>query len=168
LEATFQIKSQKMSLNQYFQIIEEEYIIELFKNEYPDFPKGKLRKTESPDFILKETHKKAIGIELTKLHGPNLMKEKTHFTSKITGYQPPEFTKENIEFTIGAKDEKLPIYRKKMLHQIWLLITADLSESPVSFNLTNKLDHWNFLSGFQKVFLFELKTRKVFELNVSG
>lgn len=156
-----------MSLNKYFQIVEEEYIIELFRNVYPDFPKGKLFKTESPDFILKETPKKTIGIELTKLHGPNLIKEKTHFTSKINGYQPPEFTKENIEYTISVKDEKLPIYKKKMLNQIWLLITADLNDSPVSFNLINKLDNWNFLSGFQKVFLFELKSRKVFELNVS-
>ena len=40
-----------------------------------------------------------------------------------------------------------------MLNQIWLLITADLNDSPVSFNLMNKLDNWNFLSGFQKVFL---------------
>jgi hypothetical protein len=155
-----------MSLNQYFQIIEEEYIIEVFKSEYSDFPKGKLLKTESPDFILKETPKKAIGIELTKLHGPNLIKEKTHFPNKISGYQAPEFSKENIEYTISAKDEKLPIYKKKMLNQIWLLITADLNDSPVTFNLNNKLDNWNFLSGFHKVFLLELKSQKVFELNV--
>jgi len=155
-----------MSLNQSIQIIEEEYIIELFRNEYNNFPKGKLIKTESPDFILKESPKKAIGIELTKLHGPTFKKEKTHFTSKLHGYQPPEFTKKNIEYTISSKDEKLPIYKKKMLSQIWLLITADLNESPVTFNLTNKLENWNFFSGFHKVFLFELKSRKVFELKV--
>ncbi|HEX7585268.1 MAG TPA: hypothetical protein VF373_11305 [Prolixibacteraceae bacterium] len=157
----------KTSLNQSTQIIEEEYIIELFRNEYFDFPKGMLHKTESPDFILKDSSKTAIGIELTKLHGPASSKENTHFTSKIRGYQTPEFTKENIEFTINAKDEKLPIYQQKMLNQIWLLIIADIVESPVSFNWTNKLEKWNFFSGFHKVFLFELKTRKVFELNVS-
>jgi hypothetical protein len=161
------LKSLEMSLNQYFQIIEEEYIIELFRIECPDFPKGKLVKTESPDFILKETPKKAIGIELTKLHGPNQIKEKTHFPGKISGYHPPEFTKENIEYTISAKDEKLPIYKKKMLNQIWLLITADLNDSPVTFNLNNKLENWSFFSGFHRVFLFELKSRSVFELNVS-
>lgn len=157
-----------MSLNQISQIIEEEYIIDLFRIEYPDFPKGKLMKTESPDFILKENPKTTIGIELTKLHGPTVKKENTHFASKVYGYQPPEFSKENIEFTINAKDEKLPLYQQKKLNQIWLLITADLNESPVSFNLNNKLENWNFLSGFHKIFLFELKTRNVFELNLSA
>jgi hypothetical protein len=156
-----------MSVNQETQIVEEEYIIELFRNEYAGFPKGKLLKTESPDFILKESSQKAIGIELTKLHGPVVKKEKSHFPSKTNGYQPPDLTRENIEFTINAKDEKLPIYKQKMLNQIWLLITADVNLSPVSYNLSNKLENWNFLSGFHKVFLFELKTRKVFELNVS-
>lgn len=156
-----------MSLNQYTQIIEEEYIIELFRNEYTGFPKGKLIKTESPDFILKHSHKTAIGIELTKLHGPAIRKENIHFPIKTNGYQPPEFTKENIEFTISAKDEKLHLYQQKKLNQIWLLITTSLAESPVSFNLSNQLESWIFLSGFHKIFLFELKTRKVFELNIS-
>jgi len=155
-----------MSLNQFTQIMEEEYIIGLFRLEYPDFPKGKLLKTESPDFILKENPKTSIGIELTKLHGPSVKKEKSHY-SPSSGYQPPEFSKENIEFTISAKDEKLPLYQQKKLNQIWLLITANLEESPVSFNLNNKLENWNFFSGFQKVFLFELKTRKVYELKGS-
>lgn len=155
-----------MSLNQYTQIMEEEYIIGLFRHEYPDFPKGKLEKTESPDFILKEDPKTKIGIELTKLHGPSFKKEKTHFPT-IHGYQSPEFSKENIEFTISAKDEKLPLYQLKKLSQIWLLITADLNESPVTFNLYNKLETWNFFSGFHRIFLFELKTKKVYELKAS-
>lgn len=156
-----------MSLNRQIQVVEEEYVMKLFRNEYAGFPKGKLLKTESPDFILKESSRTAIGIELTKLHGPAIKKEQTHFVSNVRGYQPPEFTKENIEYTINAKDEKLPIYQQKMLNQIWLLITADLNESPVAFNLMNKLENWNFFSGFHKIFLFELKSRKVFELNLS-
>lgn len=155
-----------MSFNQYTQTLEELFIMEQFRIEYKDFPKGKLDKSESPDFILKQTPKSAIGIELTKLHGPTINKEKTHFPRKINGYQPPEFNRENIEFTINAKNEKLYIYRQKKLDHLWLLITADLNESPVSFNLANKLDNWSFFSGFQKIFIFELKNRKVFELNV--
>jgi hypothetical protein len=49
---------------------------------------------------------------------------------------------------------------------LWLLITADLDQNPVNYNLGNKLKNWSFLSGFQKVFLFELKTLEVFELNI--
>jgi hypothetical protein len=56
------------------------------------------------------------------------------------------------------------LYRQKKLNQFWLLITADLTENPAAFNIPNKLGNWNFNSGFQKVFLFELMSRKVFEL----
>lgn len=156
-----------MSLNRYSQIIEEEYIIELFRSEYPDFPKGKLLKTESPDFILKENPKYSIGIELTKLHGPNTKKEDSLLNYKRNGYQPAEFTKENLEYTIHVKDEKLSIYQQKKLNQIWLLIIANLVESSISYNWSNQLKNWIFFSGFHKIFLFELKTQKVFELNKS-
>ena len=157
-----------MSFNQFSQSLEEIHILEQFRNRYSEFPNGKLVKSESPDFILKKSAKTSVGIELTKLHGPTVFKLKTHYPRQIKGYQPPELNRENIEFTIHTKNEKLPIYRQKKLSQIWLLITADLDESPVTFNLSNKLENWNFRSGFQKVFLFELKTRKIFELNVSA
>lgn len=155
-----------MSFNQYSQMMEEMLIMEYFRNEYDEFPKGKLQKSESPDFILSVSPKNAIGIELTKLHGPTVNKHKTHYPRKILGYHAPEFNRENLEYTIDAKNEKLAYYQKKRLNQLWLLITADLDQSPVNYNLGNKLENWSFLSGFQKVFLFELKTSQVFELNI--
>jgi len=153
-----------MSFNRYSQITEEMLIMEYFKNEYKEFPKGKLQKSESPDFILRVSPKNAIGIELTKLHGQTVNKHKTHYPRKIVGYHAPKFNRENLEYTIGAKNEKLAYYQKKRLNQLWLLITADLDQSPVNYNLGNKLKNWSFFSGFQKVFLFELKTLEVFEL----
>ena len=149
-------------------MMEELLIMEQFRNEYKEFPKGKLEKSESPDFILKVSPKNAIGIELTKLHGPTVIKYKTHYPRKINGYIAPEFNLENLQFTIGAKDEKLAYYQEKKLNQLWLLITADLDESPVNYNLGNKLQNWSFSSGFQRIFLLELKNQKVFELNVSN
>lgn len=157
-----------MSFNQYSQMMEELQIMEQFRKEYGDFPKGKLEKSESPDFILKVTPKSSIGIELTKLHGFSIMKYKTHYPRMINGYTAPEFNHENLEFTINAKNEKLGFYQMKKLNQLWLLITADLEESPVNFNLGNKLQNWSFSSGFQHVFLFELKNQKVYELNITG
>lgn len=149
-------------------MMEELLIMEQFRNEYKKFPKGKLEKSESPDFILKVSPKNAIGIELTKLHGPTVIKYKTHYPRKINGYTAPEFNLENLQFTIAAKDEKLAYYQEKKLNQLWLLITADLDESPVNYNLGNKLQNWSFSSGFQRIFLLELKNQKVFELNVSN
>jgi hypothetical protein len=157
-----------MSFNQYSQMMEELLIMEQFRNEYKEFPKGKLEKSESPDFIVKVSPKNAIGIELTKLHGPTINKFKTHYPRKINGYTAPEFNLENLQFTIDAKDEKLAYYREKTLNQLWLMITADLDESPVNYNLGNKLQNWTFSSGFQRIFLFELKNQKVFELNISA
>ena len=148
-------------------MVEELLIIEQFRTGYDEFPKGKLQKSESPDFILKIAAKNAIGIELTKLHGPTVNKYKTHYPHKINGYTAPEFNCENLQFTIDAKNRKLGYYQEKKLNQLWLLITADLDESPVNYNLGNKLQNWNFTSGFQKVFLLELKKQKVFELNLS-
>ena len=147
-------------------MMEELLIMEQFRKEFKEFPKGKLLKSESPDFILRVSPKNTIGIELTKLHGSTVNKYKTHYPRKITGYIAPEFNRENLEYTIEAKNKKLAYYQEKKLNQIWLLITTDLDESPVNYNLGNKLQNWNFQSGFQKVFVFELKARKVFELNI--
>lgn len=155
-----------MSFNQYSQTLEELSIMEEFRRNFPEFPKGKLQKSESPDFILKVSAKYAIGIELTKLHGPNVNKYKTHFPRKISGYIPPDFNLENLGYTIEAKNRKLPYYREKRLNQFWLLITADFDESPVTYNLGNKLMNWKFSSEFNRVFLLELKESSVFELNV--
>ena len=148
-------------------MMEELLIIEQFRNGYEELPKGKLQKSESPDFILRVTTKNAIGIELTKLHGPTVNKYKTHYPRKINGYTAPEFNRENLQYTINAKNAKLAYYQAKKLNQLWLLITADLDESPVNYNLGNKLQNWSFTSGFQKVLLFELKNQNVFELNIS-
>lgn len=65
-----EIKILKMqSINNFNQQEEEKLVLELFRQEYDLFPKGKVVKSESPDFILKNTIKVSTGIELTKLHG---------------------------------------------------------------------------------------------------
>lgn len=94
-------------------MMEELLIMEQFRNEYKEFPKGKLEKSESPDFIVKVSPKNAIGIELTKLHGPTINKFKTHYPRKINGYTAPEFNLENLQFTINAKDESWLIIRRR-------------------------------------------------------
>ena len=47
---------------------EQEFIvIKSFKDHYPDFPKGRIIKSESPDFIVRNGPKYKIGIELVQL-----------------------------------------------------------------------------------------------------
>ncbi len=43
-------------------------IIDYFRSIYDDFPKGKLKASESPDFLLDFSPKNKIGIELTRLY----------------------------------------------------------------------------------------------------
>ncbi len=43
-------------------------IIEYFRSAYSDFPKGKLKASESPDFVLDIAPREKIGIELTRLY----------------------------------------------------------------------------------------------------
>lgn len=43
-------------------------IVDFFRSAYPDFPKGKLKASESPDFVLDIDLREKIGIELTRLY----------------------------------------------------------------------------------------------------
>jgi len=46
----------------------ERLLIDYFKESYPEFPKGKLTESESPDFVLNSNSRQSIGIELTRLY----------------------------------------------------------------------------------------------------
>ena len=102
---------------------EEILILELFRKCYADFPKGKLIKSESPDFILNITPKKSIGIEITRLHDGSLSKNNP-------GFPVAELTKENIETTINHKEEKLTLYQQKKISECWLIIATDYIPLP--------------------------------------
>lgn len=49
----------------------EVLLIEYFRKCYPDFPKGKIVPSESPDFIAKIKNAHLLGIELTRLNPAN-------------------------------------------------------------------------------------------------
>ena len=131
--------------------------LDQFINAYPGFPKGRIFKTESPDFILAVNPRYNIGIELTHLHDPA---EKNN-----SSYTPIQFTKEILQAVILKKEDKIPIYEKKNLNEIWLIITMMEQGQMPEYNLTNKLESWTFRNNFKKVFLFNLFDYKVFEID---
>lgn len=47
---------------------EEWLVMRSFRESFTDFPKGKLTKSESPDFVLKINTHKSIGIELSRIY----------------------------------------------------------------------------------------------------
>lgn len=127
---------------------EERLIMDYFRESFSDFPKGKLIQSESPDYILKPGPKKSIGIELTRLD------------------QNAASLKEKIEATLKNKSDKIGLYQQKKMKAIWLVVHADFIESKKSYNILNKIEKWTFETEFDKVFLFDLFERKIYELNL--
>jgi hypothetical protein len=129
----------------------ESIIINLFREHYTAFPKGSLKPSESPDFILAITPRQKIGIELTSLHP---------YSSDIE-----LLSYENITACLEAKNDKLRLYRKKKLNEYWLVISVNDLPSWNRISVHNKLIVWNFRTGFNRVFLFNTIDSKVLELN---
>lgn len=137
--------------------LNEQMVVLQFAELLDDWPKGKLQAAESPDFILKVSPRKAIGIELTELKGQDFI----NHTGRLIN--PGEIL-ENLRDTISAKDEKLILYQRKKLVQIWLLIHVEELKKQVNFNLKNKLNQLEFGSGFNRLFLLETKPGRLTEL----
>jgi hypothetical protein len=129
----------------------ESVIINLFREHFSGFPKGSLKPSESPDFILGITPRQKIGIELTSLH--------PYFSDiELLSYK-------NITACLEAKNEKLRLYQKKKLNEYWLIISVNDLHSWNRINIHNKLIIWVFKTGFNRVFLFNTIDGKVLELN---
>lgn len=133
-------------------IYKEKLVLELFRKNYKEFPKGRLQKTESPDFILKVSAKKSIGIELTELYNHN--------------QKEFNFSVEQIEILIAKKEEKIRLYKKKKVNELWLIVTVDAIKQSDLHKLISGIEKHEFNSFFNKVFLFEIFDRKIFELVV--
>jgi len=139
----------------------EKEILEEFMLHYPDFPKGKLVKSESPDFILKLGPRKAIGIEITTLADPVVSQRLEAGENRSDRRVMLE---EKVKNIIRMKEEKLRIYRKKRSDYYWLIIACDIKRFLAPFRLPVKVDTWCISSEFNRVFLFESASKKVYIL----
>lgn len=119
--------------------------MELFRNNYPEFPKGRLIPNESPDFILKINPKKSIGIELTQIY---TLKELI----------------EDLHHLIEKKEGKISLYQDIHLSELWLIIYADEALNEIKYNLRNKIENLSFSSKFDRIFLFDLFSKLVYRL----
>jgi hypothetical protein len=103
---------------------------------YPDFPKGRLISSESPDFIVARGKRNRLGIELTRI----------------------------APFCDHAMDEKLSLYQKQRLNGYWLIIFTDMLLKSGRPHLADRIMDQSFHSGFQHIFLFEWMKPKIFQL----
>jgi hypothetical protein len=126
---------------------EEKLIIHYFRKHYPDFPKGRLIPSESPDFILKVSPRRSIGIELTRMGQEE---------------DPVAAIREAIE----RKEEKLHLYTHMHLSELWLIIHADDANAIVSWNVDNKISKLEPSSSFDHLFFVDLFSGRVIEMGV--
>lgn len=126
---------------------EEKLVIEYFRKCYPEFPKGKLIKSESPDFILKVNPKSSFGIELTRLD------------------QTKGLFLDQIRQALNKKQQKIYLYQKGWFQQLWLIIHADQIQQASNSNLNNSLEKSDFYYDFDQVFLFDLFNGQVYPLS---
>jgi len=125
-------------------VAEEWTVIRYFREQYASFPKGKLNKSESPDFILQLNRKKQIGIELTRFDD--------------IGKYHQEGVSQNFTQLLEKKENKLRLYKKHLLSEYWLII---ITETVVASNLFQEMKVHK--SKFNKVFIFDIFLGQVIE-----
>lgn len=128
---------------------EERVYLEDFLKLYKDMPKGKLKASESPDFIFSPNRKTSIGIELTRL----IIKE---------AHTYKYLRRESISEVIEKKNAKLALYRKKRINFYWLIIIIE--DDVGDIHIHQNTDMWDFNSLFHKIFLFYPAHEQVVEL----
>jgi hypothetical protein len=133
--------------------IQESIILDRFKKHFPGFPKGKIIKSESPDFLLMSSGKPAIGIELTSLP----------LIKYTLGNENNEYFISDMVHAISRKLEKLKTYRHKHAEAYWLIIFADSIEFN-GFSINGQFDAAISKNGFDRVFLFDLFEARVWEI----
>lgn len=151
-------------------IIREKEVIALLRLNWPEFPKGKLIKSESPDFILKTSRKTSIGIEITRIDEPKANSSKgLHSNDNLSGQpfiatSPAWITQEQIKSTIQRKEEKLELYQKIMADEYWLVVTSGMSKGGIKNRISQNAAQWQFNTSFHKLFLLLLPEEKLIEL----
>jgi len=125
--------------------IQERIVLDRFRQSYKDFPSGRIIKSESPDFLIRISPKKSIGIELTSLSKASYNIDSTSAGSFL----------QDLTSSLIKKEEKLAIYQKNRANEYWLVIYADSIEVK-GLESENLLSGLNLNSGFDRIFLFEL------------
>jgi len=121
-------------------IEKEKQLLSLFKQLYKDFPKAKIIKRESPDFVLQLSPKKCIGVELTEI--------------------VDSLNNDSLLQTILKKEDKIYLYQRIKPHRLWLIIYTNVNSK---FN-TTELEINDIVSSFDKVFLFLIINQHIIEL----
>jgi len=136
---------------------EETAAITLLRLTMPDFPKGRLVSSESPDFIVIVSRKESVGIEITRIDPSserNLPAEGRQGTKQSLNLN-------TILSTISRKDEKKALYQKKKLSRLWLVIVSGYDLISPDKRIPPNLDRLKiFSSTFHRIILLDFAKKK--------
>jgi len=126
------------------------------------FPAGRILRSESPDFIIRISRKKSLGIELTEII--------SHTSGNIKYASNPvgdnnDYVSQAILEAVSKKEEKIHLYRKNRLDHYWLIMYIQSEPGPSQSGFFNRMEKWIFQTSFNRIFLYVKPWRKVFELN---
>jgi hypothetical protein len=71
---------------------------------------------------------------------------------------------EDISWSVGKKEEKMPLYFHQGLHQYWLLITTDSLGTGKRGSLSERIRNLSIHSEFHRIFLLETLHARVTDL----
>ncbi len=136
---------------------QEWLIVRDFRIQDTFFPKGRLVKSESPDFKLRMAKGAFIGIELTRIRMLDEEGGISGILSNRKGY-------EQVLATLESKEKKIGVYRKQKPDSLWLIIFADNSEPRAIQKLNKTLLHNKLTTKFDRVCFFNLENHSMYTL----
>ncbi len=138
---------------QNYKSIEERAIFDLFASLLPDFPQGQRIQRESPDFVVRQNNRRSTGIELTKIILPKASNR---------------LTIDDLQHAIDRKNNKLPLYQTTKIHTQWLVLLSGFDPSSARVMPAQSALNHTYISGFQRIFLFDMHRRAIHELHLSS
>jgi hypothetical protein len=147
-----------MSINNEFVRKQEERIyLDTLALLYPAFPRGKIIASESPDFVVRSGLRQVTGIEITQM-----TRREFNWLEGRRGHFLPRLTREQLVELIRYKEDKLALYMRKKLSQIWLVIVAKGFSNPAPYNIRNQLESWHIESRFDRVIMIDLRKNQLY------
>lgn len=116
-------------------------LINYLRSSYPDFPKGKIVSSESPDFIVKSKPAKKIGIELVRLAPEKLFNHlaDNEFRSELIN-DVSELFERSSDLKLFVK---ICFSEKKTIHEERLLTVSAILANRIRNTVSNK-NHRSF------------------------
>jgi len=132
---------------------DERKYLDLWIDLNPEAPKGKIVKSESPDFVVHYSRKHKAGIEITQWMA----------NSGTDDNFLPKFNPSEILSIIHSKQEKLPLYRKQLLNRTILIIVL-LRDGFQPFTFPQNMSYWIPSVLFDELYILDYDLNRLYRM----